>query len=47
MRRIELDHLLENAVAKAIGQKPPHAGVKINRPARKTANAHRPIRHAA
>ena len=48
MRKIELDHLLENVVAKAIGVKPPHAHVRANRPVRKAAAHHsRAARHAA
>jgi hypothetical protein len=47
MRKLELDHLLENAVAKAIGVKPPHAHLKLSRPVRKTSQVHRPVRHAA
>ena len=44
MRKPDLDHLLETAVAKALGVTPPR---KLNRrmvPARK---AQQPIRHAA
>jgi hypothetical protein len=47
MRKLELDHLLENAVARAIGVKPPHANLKANRPVRKSPQPHRPVRHAA
>lgn len=46
MRRIELDHLLENAVARAIGVRPPHGNLK--RPPRKRVVSHRHlVRHAA
>jgi hypothetical protein len=47
MRKIELEHLLENAVAKAIGVKPPHDRIRTNRPVKKAASQHRPVRHAA
>lgn len=47
MRKIELDHLLENAVAKAIGVKLPHANHKVSRPAKKASTSQRHIRHAA
>jgi len=40
MRKIELDHLLENAVAKGLGLKPPHA-IKHSRSLKKAAHAHR------
>jgi len=48
MRKIDLDHLLENAVAKAIGVTPPHDPVRANRPVRRAAaHHHRPARRAA
>jgi hypothetical protein len=45
MRKTELDHLLETAVAKALGVKLPRSVHAVRRPARKSA--HRPIKHAA
>lgn len=45
MRKTDLDHLLEAAVAKALGVKLPRTIHAAHRPARK--NAHRPIKHAA
>ena len=45
MRKTELDHLLEAAVAKALGVKLPRA---INAAPRRTRKpAHRPVKHAA
>lgn len=40
MRKIELDHLLENAVAKGLGLKAPHV-IKASRSLKKSAHAHR------
>jgi hypothetical protein len=45
MRKTDLDHLLEAAVAKALGVKLPRNIHAARRPARKSA--HRPIKHAA
>lgn len=45
MRKTEIDHMLELAVAKALGVKLPHMRTAA-RPNRKTA-ARRPMRHAA
>ncbi|HZY53910.1 MAG TPA: hypothetical protein VFE73_11720 [Reyranella sp.] len=45
MRKTELDHILELAVAKALGVKLPHMRTAA-RPSRKTT-ARRPMRHAA
>lgn len=45
MRKMELDHMLELAVAKALGVRLPHMRTAA-RPARKTTNR-RPLRHAA
>ena len=48
MRKIELEHLLENAVARAISVKAPHANLKASRQTKKAATVHpRHIRHAA
>ncbi len=46
MRKSELDHMLELAVARALGVKLPHMRAAV-RPARKAAVARRPMRHAA
>jgi len=46
MRKTELDHMLELAVAKALGVKLPHMRTAA-RPSRKIAAAKRPMRHAA
>jgi hypothetical protein len=47
MRKIDLDHILENAVARAIGVKPPHGSLKRT-PPRKRVTSHRHlVRHAA
>lgn len=46
MRKSEIDHMLEVAVAKALGVKLPHLRTAA-RPARKSAHAHRQIKHAA
>jgi hypothetical protein len=46
MRKSEIDHMLEVAVAKALGVKLPHLRTAA-RPTRKATQAHRPIRHAA
>jgi len=45
MRKTELDHMLEVAVAKALGVKLPHLRT-ARRPTRKSAVPHQ-IRHAA
>jgi hypothetical protein len=45
MRRTDLDHMLEAAVAKALGVKLPRRLAAAPRTARKTT--HRPVRHAA
>jgi hypothetical protein len=45
MRKPELDHLLEVAVAKALGVQLPHPRI-ANRP-RKAAHVHRQIKRAA
>ena len=45
MRKTDLDHLLETAVAKALGVKMPRNIHAARRPVRKSA--HRPIKHAA
>ena len=42
----EFDHMLEVAVAKALGVKLPHLRTAV-RPARKSTNAHRAVKHAA
>jgi hypothetical protein len=49
MRKAELDHLLEAAVAKALGVQVPHPRLKLAaRSGRKAqGSAHGPIRHAA
>ena len=46
MRKSDIDHMLEVAVAKALGVKLPHLRPTA-RPARKSAHAHRSIEHAA
>jgi len=46
MRKSQIDHMLEVAVAKALGVKLPHLRTAM-RPARKSAHAHRAIKHAA
>ena len=46
MRKSEIDHMLEVAVAKALGVKLPHLRTAV-RPARKATNGHRSIKHAA
>ena len=46
MRKTEIDHLLEVAVAKALGVKLPHLRTAV-RPSRKSAQAHRAIKRAA
>ena len=46
MRKSEIDHMLEVAVAKALNVKLPHLRTAA-RSARKSAHAHRQIRHAA
>jgi len=46
MRKSEIDHMLEVAVAKALGVKLPHLRTGV-RPSRKSAHAHRPVKHAA
>jgi hypothetical protein len=46
MRKSEIDHMLEVAVAKALGVKLPHMRTAA-RPSRKANNAHRAIKHAA
>jgi len=46
MRKSEIDHMLEVAVAKALGVKLPHLRTGV-RPARKSAHAHRAVKHAA
>jgi hypothetical protein len=46
MRKTELDHMLELAVAKALGVKLPHMR-RTARPSRKTVASRRPMRHAA
>jgi hypothetical protein len=45
MRRTDLDHMLEAAVAKAIGVKLPRRLTSASRAPRKAP--HRPVRHAA
>jgi|GEM_PF-4040762 len=45
MRRTDLDHLLEAAVARALGVKLPRRLAAASRSPRKAA--HRPARHAA
>jgi hypothetical protein len=46
MRKTEIDHLLEVAVAKALGVRVPHLRTAL-RPARKATHAHRAIKRAA
>lgn len=46
MRKSEIDHMLEVAVAKALGVKLPHLRTAA-RPARKPTRAHRPVKRAA
>jgi hypothetical protein len=46
MRKSELDHMLELAVAKALGVKLPHMRTAA-RPNRKSSKTGRPMRHAA
>ena len=46
MRKIEIDHLLEAAVAKALNVSLPANRRRAQRPVKK-ATAHRSIRHAA
>jgi hypothetical protein len=46
MRKTELDHMLEVAVAKALGVKLPHMRTAA-RPSRKSSSDRRPMRHAA
>jgi len=46
MRKSEIDHMLEVAVAKALGVKLPHLRTAA-RPVRRSTHAHRQIRHAA
>jgi hypothetical protein len=47
MRKSEIDHMLEVAVAKALGVKLPHLRTAV-RPARKATHAHRgTVKHAA
>ncbi len=46
MRKIEIDHLLEAAVAKALNVSLPANRRRAQRPVKKT-QAHRNIRHAA
>ena len=46
MRRTDLDHMLEVAVAKALGVRLPHLRTAA-RPARKALQAHRIVRRAA
>jgi len=46
MRKTELDHMLELAVAKALGVKLPHMRTAARLP-RKPANNRRPMRRAA
>ena len=46
MRKTEIDHLLEVAVAKALGVKLPHLRTAM-RPARKSPRPHRAIKRAA
>lgn len=46
MRKSDLDHMLEVAVAKALGVKLPHLRT-ATRPARKPAHAHRAVKRAA
>jgi hypothetical protein len=44
MRKSDLDHLLETAVAKALGVRPPHKHIRRTVPVRKAVH---PIKHAA
>ena len=46
MRKSDIDHMLEVAVAKALGVKLPHLRTAA-RPTRKSVHAHRPVRRAA
>jgi hypothetical protein len=46
MRKSEIDHMLEVAVARALGVKMPHLRTAV-RPARKSTRAHRAVKHAA
>ena len=46
MRKSEIDHMLEVAVAKALGVKLPHLRTAA-RPARRSTHTHRAIKHAA
>ena len=46
MRKTEIDHLLEVAVAKALGVRLPHLRTAA-RPSRKPAHAHRAVKRAA
>lgn len=46
MRKSEIDHMLEVAVAKALGVKLPHLRTAA-RPTRKATHAHRAVKHAA
>lgn len=46
MRKIEIDHLLEAAVAKALGVNLPADRRRARRPQKKSTH-HRAIRHAA
>jgi hypothetical protein len=46
MRKSDIDHMLEVAVAKALGVKLPHLRTAA-RPTRKPVHAHRPVRRAA
>jgi hypothetical protein len=46
MRKAELDHLLETAVARALGVKAPPKP-RAARPHRRIMAAHRAVRHAA
>jgi hypothetical protein len=46
MRKTEIDHLLEVAVAKALGVRLPHLRTAA-RPSRKPVHAHRAVKRAA
>ena len=46
MRKAEIDHMLEVAVAKALGVKLPHLRTQA-RPPRKSARPQRAVKHAA
>jgi len=46
MRKTEIDHMLELAVARALGVKLPHMRTAA-RPSRKSSTSRRPMRHAA